>query len=373
MKARIGGNGASGVAERGAKTRGKDGQHPMTRPGVSDKVYRTTKLAAVVDALAEDGVSVRDALHEVGVPPEELHSPDMLISLKQLLVACGNAIRLSRKPDLPFRIGSSIHVSAYGMYGYAILCSTDFRRTMEFCVKYHTLATPLATIAFAEQGRSGTWTLDPILHHAIDGRLYRFIVELQMGVHISLHRDVMGPSFAPREITLAYPRAADFTLTEEMVGCRLRFEQAENQIIFNRKWLNSAANLGNRTTYAAVVSLCDELLTDIAHRAGKAGKVREGLLLDIASRPSFASIARALGTTTRTLRRQLEHQGTSFRELTDELRAQIALRYLRETVMTNEDIAVALGFSDAANFRHAFRRWTSKTPSHFRLRAGSGT
>jgi len=360
MKARIGGNGASGVAERGAKTRGKDGQHPMTRPGVSDKVYRTTKLAAVVDALAEDGVSVRDALHEVGVPPEELHSPDMLISLKQLLVACGNAIRLSRKPDLPFRIGSSIHVSAYGMYGYAILCSTDFRRTMEFCVKYHTLATPLATIAFAEQGRSGTWTLDPILHHAIDGRLY-------------LHRDVMGPSFAPREITLAYPRAADFTLTEEMVGCRLRFEQAENQIIFNRKWLNSAANLGNRTTYAAVVSLCDELLTDIAHRAGMAGKVREGLLLDIASRPSFASIARALGTTTRTLRRQLEHQGTSFRELTDELRAQIALRYLRETVMTNEDIAVALGFSDAANFRHAFRRWTSKTPSHFRLRAGSGT
>jgi AraC-like DNA-binding protein len=69
------------------------------------------------------------------------------------------------------------------------------------------------------------------------------------------------------------------------------------------------------------------------------------------------------------LRRQLDRQGTSFRELVDELRAQIAVKYLRETVMTNDDIAVALGFSDAANFRHAFRRWTSKTPSQFRLGA----
>jgi AraC-like DNA-binding protein len=341
----------------------------MTRPAITDKVYPTTKLAAVVDTLAEDGVEASDALQNVGVAPAELHSPDTLISLKQLLVACGNAMRLSRKPDLPFRIGSSIHVSAYGMYGYAILCSTDFRRTMEFCVKYHSLATPLVTITFGEQGRSGVWTLDPILHHAIDERLHRFIVELQIGVHISLHRDVMGPSFVPREIALAYPCAADFRLSEEMVGCKLRFEQEANQVIFDGKWLDGEANLGNRTTYAAVRALCDELLTDIAHRAGTAGKVRAGLLLDMANRPTLGAIAKTLGTTTRTLRRQLDRQGTSFRELVDELRAQIAVKYLRETVMTNGDIAVALGFSDAANFRHAFRRWTSKTPSQFRLGA----
>jgi transcriptional regulator GlxA family with amidase domain len=42
------------------------------------------------------------------------------------------------------------------------------------------------------------------------------------------------------------------------------------------------------------------------------------------------------------------------------------VKYLQETTMTNEDIAFALGFSDAANFRHAFRRWTNKTPSELR-------
>ena len=339
----------------------------LAKPGVSDKIYQTTKLAAVVDALAEEGVSLSDALRDVGVTPQQLHSPHTLVSQRQLLAACKNAIQFSRDPRLPFRVGSAIHVSAYGMYGYATLCSTDFRRTMEFCVKYHTLAAPLVTIAFGEQGHSGIWTIEPISHHAVDERLYRFIVEMQIGVHISLHRDVMGPSFAPSAISLSYPRARDFFLTEPMIGCSLHFDQAANQIVFDAKWLDGAAKLGNRTTYPAVVSMCDELIAGITHRTGVAGKVRTKLLVDIANRPTIATVAKTLGTTARTLRRQLEQQGTSFRDVMDELRSEMAVKFLRETVMTNEDIAVALGFSDAANFRHAFRRWTAKTPSEFRL------
>jgi AraC-like DNA-binding protein len=101
-------------------------------------------------------------------------------------------------------------------------------------------------------------------------------------------------------------------------------------------------------------------------RSGAAGRVRSLLSTDVAERPSFATVARLLTTTPRTLRRQLRLQNTSFRELADELRVHAALRYLRETAMTMEDIAFALGFSDSANFRHAFRRWTGKAPHEFR-------
>jgi AraC-like DNA-binding protein len=114
------------------------------------------------------------------------------------------------------------------------------------------------------------------------------------------------------------------------------------------------------------------LLADLKYRSGVAGTVRAYLLQDLANRPTLAVIAERLGSTTRTLRRQLDHQGTSFRELLDELRSQVAMKYLRDTIMTSEDIAVSLGFSDAANFRHAFRRWTGKTPSEFR-QGGQGS
>jgi transcriptional regulator GlxA family with amidase domain len=55
----------------------------------------------------------------------------------------------------------------------------------------------------------------------------------------------------------------------------------------------------------------------------------------------------------------------------EHLRTQLALKYLRDTDLSVEDIAFALGFSDAANFRHAFRRWTDKSPNEFRNRSGA--
>jgi hypothetical protein len=91
----------------------------------------------------------------------------------------------------------------------------------------------------------------------------------------------------------------------------VRFEQPANQFIFDRHWMDKPAKLGNRTTYAAVVKLCDELLADLSLRTGVAGKIRASLLQDIATRPTFAATAKQLGTTTRTLRRQLQQQGTS--------------------------------------------------------------
>ena len=342
---------------------------PIAKPGASDKVYPPAKLALLIDALVSEGVSLHEALRDVGVPHDKLHSAEFLVSVDQLVTACRNASRLSRDPQLPYRIGSSVHVSTYGMYGYAILCGTDFRKILEFAVRYHLLAAPLGEISFAEDDGMGVWTFEPVLDYAIDERLYRFIVEFQISVHISLQRDVMGPSFAPGRIALTYPRAKDFWLAEEAVGCPVLYEQAANQMIFDSKWLDVPPKLGNRTTYTAVEKLCDELLSDLTLRAGVAGKIRMILLRDMASRPSFAAIAKLLGVTPRTLRRQLHHQGMSFRQLMDELRTQVAIKYLRETVMTNEDVALALGFSDASNFRHAFRRSTGKTPSEFRRKA----
>jgi transcriptional regulator GlxA family with amidase domain len=117
---------------------------------------------------------------------------------------------------------------------------------------------------------------------------------------------------------------------------------------------------------------CTVSTPDLVLQSGAAGRVRSLLSTDVAERLSFAAVAKLLKTTTRTLRRQLRLQNTSFRELSDEFRVHVALRYLRETTMTMEDIAFALGFSDSANFRHAFRRWTGKAPHEFRRGGGTG-
>jgi AraC-like DNA-binding protein len=342
---------------------------PSTPVGLSDELYSATKLSAIVDALVEQGIPARDVLRGVHIRGPDLHSPATRISLNQLLAVCRNAVALSDDPRLAFKIGSTIHLSAYGMYGYAMLCSADFRHTMEFAQKYHQLATPLTQISLDTGGQQAVWSIMPIRHRRIDAALQSFIIELQIGIHLSLHRDVMGPLFRPCKVTLDHaPR--DVQSLRDAIGCPVVADMPTNQIVFERKWLDMPPQLGNRITFASLLPICDDLLADLARRGGTAGRLREILLRDIADRPTLEDIAERLRTTPRTLRRRLKAQNTSFRELVDDLRAQAAVKYLQETAMTNEDIALALGYSDGANFRHAFRRWTGVSPARFRRESG---
>ena len=82
--------------------------------------------------------------------------------------------------------------------------------------------------------------------------------------------------------------------------------------------------------------------------------------------PSMDEAASALNMTSRTLRRKLDEEQITFSEISTDVRSSLATEYLKTTKLSTEDIAGLLGFSDAANFRHAFKKWTGKAPSAFR-------
>ena len=83
--------------------------------GLSERVYESTKLGALFDILVDQGCPAGEILRNVNLTVDEVHSPKSRISLAELMAACRNAIRLSSDPHLPYRIGTSIHISAYGM------------------------------------------------------------------------------------------------------------------------------------------------------------------------------------------------------------------------------------------------------------------
>jgi AraC-like DNA-binding protein len=70
----------------------------------------------------------------------------------------------------------------------------------------------------------------------------------------------------------------------------------------------------------------------------------------------------------RTLHRRLQEHGTSFRQLANETRSELALQLLEETSLDLHAIADALGYADSTAFGRAFRRWTHSTPSAWRAR-----
>jgi AraC-like DNA-binding protein len=90
------------------------------------------------------------------------------------------------------------------------------------------------------------------------------------------------------------------------------------------------------------------------------------LKTSLSDHPNFDMVASAFNISGRTLRRQLSEAGTSFQKLLDNQRRQFAIERLQNTDMSTEDIAEALGFSDVANFRHAFKKWVGLSPAVYR-------
>lgn len=87
--------------------------------------------------------------------------------------------------------------------------------------------------------------------------------------------------------------------------------------------------------------------------------------------PSAARAASVLQMSQRTLCRRLEQEGTTFRELLDDLRRQLALQYLARRDLSVSEVAFLLGFSQAAAFHRAFKRWTGTTPLDHRRRSAA--
>ena len=73
-----------------------------------------------------------------------------------------------------------------------------------------------------------------------------------------------------------------------------------------------------------------------------------------------------MATTSRTLHRRLAEHGTSFRQLLDSVRLDLARAYLGETELPVTEIGFLIGFADLSSFSRAFKRWTGPSPAEFR-------
>jgi AraC-like DNA-binding protein len=81
--------------------------------------------------------------------------------------------------------------------------------------------------------------------------------------------------------------------------------------------------------------------------------------------PNIEDVAESLETSVRSLRRKLADEDSGYQKLLNEIRIEMAKNYL-QTNMPVERIAEHLGYSEGANFSHAFKRYSQQTPSQYR-------
>jgi len=171
-----------------------------------------------------------------------------------------------------------------------------------------------------------------------------------------LHFDCEHPGAAMVEhIAELFPIATQFDC--EHYGMSIDWEHSLRQ---NPYWNPALAQLCEELVLKDLESLNDSNLI---------ARTRKILLDQLADgAPQLGQVAALFNITERQLQRKLKELGTSFGELLDQVRLELALRYLQDSRMTMVDIALTLGFHDQSNFVKAFKRWQGETPGRYRSR-----
>jgi Arabinose-binding domain of AraC transcription regulator, N-term len=218
------------------------------------------KILAVVKTLGRHGVEASALLAGSGSLPTDVSRAHTRTSIAQFLVVCRNAARLSPDPAWGVAVGSEMHLTSYGMYGYALACADSLRRTTEFALRYHRLATPVMKIELVEDQTKAAWVF-PRLEETdlpdVDQSLFRSLLEMQIFIHATLTREVIGLWCVPARALFALPRPRHADTLVRGLECPVEFDQPRTELHYPIEWLQRTPQFANPITAEQVSATCE--------------------------------------------------------------------------------------------------------------------
>jgi AraC-like DNA-binding protein len=196
-------------------------------------------------------------------------------------------------------------------------------------------------------------------------------MEYLLMASVSAMRHAVGASCHFHEVHFRHRRTGRHE-AERAFGCPVYFGQPDNLGVLPLSALFTAPRFANRAVAEHVEEFVAALAARITNRRTTCERAKRAVrsLLASGGRASSASVASSIGITSRTLQRKLAEEGTSFRELRYATLWEAVERLLSIPSLKIEAIALSVGFSEAAAFSKAFRRWKGCSPTRYRETLG---
>jgi len=181
-------------------------------------------------------------------------------------------------------------------------------------------------------------------------------------------RALVGVDFTPVEAALPYPEPEDSRALRSALRCPIAYGAGKIRLVLLRSDLERPVLGADRGLSMTLDRYAEELLARLPSHASTTDRVRQLLarVLSSGGDPSLAALADELHMSARTLQRRLSEEGAQHRDLVDEIRRDLALRYVAEGNLSIGEMTFLLGFSEPSAFLRAFRRWTGTTPGRAR-------
>lgn len=193
-----------------------------------------------------------------------------------------------------------------------------------------------------------------------------FLLERDFAAWANAMHEILPSGLPLRGMSLCGPRPPHADRYAALCGVEPQFGAAENAAILDPAVMDLPLPQSNPAMARLCLEQCRHLLSRRQAREGWSGRVRDRLFQSAAGMPSLDAVAEDLHLSSRSLRRHLESEGSSFRALCDEVLETLAEELLTTANMKLEEVATRLGYAEPASFIHAFKRWKGVSPSAFR-------
>ena len=322
-------------------------------------LIRASQAEPFTGALAVSGVRIEPLLEDCGIRPDiPAVDPDALVpeyAIWDLVETCAH---VAGEDLFGWRIGLETPIEAIGAFGRSVGSALTLRGALRLFLE-----------AVGEHSSHAKFSVVPAGDHVwfcrhgiddIDVGSWQ-VEQYVLGLMVRLIRMAEGPAWAPRAVLVKQHELGGRALPGELASAYVQMGSRVTAIQVAARALDrpmGSAGGEARALEAIDVDFLGSMRLAVAPMLGT-----EAVGLERA--------ARYAGVTPRTVQRWLGRDGRSFSDVVEEVRRSQALHLLGETTLPLKAVATRLGYSDAANFTRAFRRWTGMAPSRWRARVAS--
>jgi AraC-like DNA-binding protein len=322
-----------------------------------------TSTLAMVRTAESRGIQTEDILAREALSIAALEDPDLRLPAPTVMAIWRALRERTGDPVLQLAAPCALPFGAYRVIDYLVGASATVGEGIGRFARFFKLIAEAVEIAI-ESGRDG---------HCLclardDGNPVPAVyVDYVFAALVSRVRMRIRPDLRVGRVELRQPEPPDAAPYRELFKSPVRFGAAADRLCFGAdEWRTPIAGAD-----AALARLLEEHARILAERIPqRAAGFRAEVQRAISSAPSrggsVEEIARALHVSVRTLQRKLVADGTTFKEVSDAVRGQLAAGYLNDPKVSIAEVAFLLGFSEQSSFNRAFRRWTGQAPGQWR-------
>jgi AraC-like DNA-binding protein len=312
----------------------------------------------------ERGLSLRAFFAGTGLRASDVDSATATITFEQEFQLIRNLLRHCGDPvGLGLEVGRQYQFTSLASVGFAVISSPTLRAALDILLRYADLNISLVRMTL---GSDAADLRIGLADAEVPADLRRFAIERVIGATVKINSDLLGRTVIPRAVEFSFAQPPGAAAYQDMIGITPSFATAESALILKSADVDAPHAHANPLALRLAEETCRQYLSEWKVRRGLAAQVRDHLSKQPGDIVEMAVVASALHMSTRTLRRRLQEEGTSYLALCDEVRQAIAEQLLAMPRMPIDQVAERLGYSEAASFIHAFKRWNGQTPQAFR-------